>query len=298
PVLSQYDKEKSPATEQQNLEKHVKFLCEIQPPQMFENTASLNACADYIAETLDGYGYKTERQPYSDGTYSFQNVIAKYQPNKKERVVLGAHYDVCGPYAGADDNASGVAGLLELARLLAINQPKLDYGIDIVAFSTEEPPYFRGDLMGSAVHALSMVDSNVTVKLMVVLEMIGYYSEEKKSQRYPLGVLNAIYPTKANFIAVVGRTKEFSEVRNFKAHMREAADIQIKSINTPVTFEGIDFSDHRNYWSRGMKALMITNTSFFRNGHYHSAEDVPQTLDFKKMNEVVKGTYQALINLK
>lgn len=297
PISVSFDETIETSVEQKELEKHVDFLCGIDPPRSFEQTASLNRCADYIALHFVNAGMPTERQHYSDGAYAFQNVIAKYNPEAKERVVLGAHYDVCGPYQGADDNASGVAGLLELARVFALKKPELDYGIDFVAYSTEEPPYFRTQLMGSAVHAESLKEDSTTLKLMVVLEMIGYFNESPGSQKYPIKALEHVYPTTANFIAIVGRTKEFGPVRRFKKHMMQASTLPVTSINTPVIFEGIDFSDHRNYWSRDMKALMITNTSFFRSPHYHTPHDTPETLDFEKMTEVVKGTYWALTHL-
>lgn len=297
PVSATFDNNIQTAVETNELERHVDFLCAMDPPRSFEQTESLNKCADYIALQFVNAGLPTERQRYEDGAYSFQNVIAQYNPDAKERVVLGAHYDVCGPYQGADDNASGVAGLLELARVFAKNKPELEYGIDFVAYSTEEPPYFRTNLMGSAVHAESLKQDSTNVKLMVVLEMIGYFSEDKGSQEYPIGALKGVYPTTANFIAVVGRTKEFGVVRTFKKKMMEASQLPVASINTPVIFQGIDFSDHRNYWSRGMKAIMITNTSFFRTPHYHTPNDTPETLDFEKMTEVVKGTYWAITHL-
>lgn len=297
PVSAAFDSSIATTVQQTELEKHVDFLCGINPPRSFEQTASLNRCADYIALQFVNAGMPTERQHFEDGDYAFQNVIAKYHPEAKERVVLGAHYDVCGPYQGADDNASGVAGLLELARVFGEKKPELDYGIDFVAYSTEEPPYFRTNLMGSAVHAESLQQDSVQVKLMVVLEMIGYFNEEKGSQRYPVGALKHIYPTTANFIAVVGRTKEFGAVRRFKKHMMQAATLPVVSINTPIIFEGIDFSDHRNYWSRDMKAIMITNTSFFRSPYYHTSHDTPETLDFKKMTDVVKGAYWGITHL-
>jgi len=297
PVRASFDASIETGVNIDNLHKHVDFLCQMNPPRSFENTASLDSCADYILAQFHNYGYEVERQRYTDGTYDFQNVICQYKPDAEERVVLGAHYDVCGPYQGADDNASGVAGLLEIARLFSVNKPELDYGIDFVAYSTEEPPYFRSNLMGSAVHAQSVKDEGANIKLMVVLEMIGYFNEAPKSQEYPIGALKAIYPTTADFIAVVGRTKEFTKVRNFKRNMMQAARIPVRSINTPVIFEGIDFSDHRNYWSRDMKAIMITNTSFFRNANYHTPYDTPETLDFDKMAEVVKGAYWGIVNL-
>ncbi|MBI3142601.1 MAG: M28 family peptidase [Bacteroidetes bacterium] len=281
------------------LRKHVDYLCEVHPPRSYENTQSLKACASYIAEVLASYAYQVESQPYRDDNLLFENVIARYRPQEAQRVIVGAHYDVCGPYQGADDNASGVAGLLELARLVAHNKPELSFGIDFVAYCTEEPPYFRTDLMGSAIHADSLEkDERGQVMLMISLEMIGYYNERPNSQSYPLPILRWVYPTTANFIAVVGRMAERGPVRHFKKHMRQHCSMGVYSINTPLVFNGIDRSDHLNYWNRGMKAIMVTNTSFFRNHHYHTEGDTPDTLDFDRMEQVVGGVYKALVNLK
>lgn len=297
PVSVNFEQDLSKGTQQDHLKEHVFFLTQVYPARSYENTASLDQCADYIFNHFSSLELDPSRQPYSDDQYSFQNVLASYLPEKKQRVVVGAHYDVCGPFMGADDNASGVAGLLELARLFSENQPALDYGIDFVAYSTEEPPYFRGPLMGSYVHAESIAPQKANVKLMVVLEMIGYFNESAGSQKYPIGFLNAIYPTRANFIALVGRTQEFWSVRKFKKSFLSASRLPMKSINAPVSFDGLDRSDHRNYWIFGMKAIMVTNTSFYRNHHYHTDGDTPETLDFEKMREVVQGCYYALKNL-
>lgn len=297
PVSEPYDPELSVGADTEQLQKHVAFLTSVSPARSFENTASLNLCADYISDHFDNLGLSPSRQHYSDDQYPFQNVLASYLPEKRERVVLGAHYDVCGPFMGADDNASGVAGLLEIARLISKKKPNLEYGIDFVAYSTEEPPYFRGNLMGSYVHAESISQNSMNVKLMVVLEMIGYFSDEPNSQKYPIGFLGKIYPTTANFIALVGRAKEFADIRNFKTSFKAAGNIDVRSINSPASFDGLDRSDHRNYWKFGMKALMVTNTSFYRNTHYHTDGDSPEILDFDKMKEVVNGTYHAITRL-
>ena len=296
PVFSSYNSSLDILVSQENLKAHTQFLSTINPPRSYKNTESLVRCADYIARNFSDFGFKVSRQHYNDGGHSFQNIIAKYNPEKKERVILGAHYDVCGNFAGADDNASGVAGMIEIARLVAENQPVLEYGIDFVAYSTEEPPYFGTELMGSAVHADSVIKESL--KMMIVLEMIGYYSSEANSQTYPIEALKYFYPSTADFIAIVGRTAEFSEVRRFKKNMISSCMTEVKSINTPVVFVGIDFSDHRNYWNRDMKAIMITNTAFYRNKNYHTANDTPETLDFDKMTEVVKGAYHGLINIQ
>ncbi|MCU0445758.1 MAG: M28 family peptidase [Microscillaceae bacterium] len=277
----------------------VKFLTEIQPARHSQNLASLAKAVHYIRQEFENLTTRVEIQNYQtpDGN-TYQNIIASMGPDTPARVVIGAHYDVCGNQAGADDNASAVAGLLEIARLVRELQPQLKHRIDFVAFSLEEPPYFRTEFMGSVVHAQSLKRQNIEVKAMICLEMIGYFSEQANSQQYPVSALKAIYPSKGDFIAVVGKNGQDSLVKQVKTRMLEGANIQVYSINAPAWLTGIDFSDHRSYWAAGYPAIMITDTSFFRNPHYHQTSDTIETLDFDRMTEVVKGAYWALIHLK
>jgi hypothetical protein len=276
----------------------VKFLTEIQPARNSKNLASLAKTVDYIRQEFEKLTPNIEIQNYQtpDGN-TYQNVIASFGPDTPSRIVIGAHYDVCGDQAGADDNASAVAGLLEIARLIAEKKPALKQRIDFVAYSLEEPPYFRTEYMGSAVHAQSLKKQNVALKAMICLEMIGYFTDKPNSQEYPVSALKAIYPSQGDFIAVVGKIGQDSLVKQVKTKMLEAGNIQVYSINAPAWLTGIDFSDHRSYWAAGYPAVMITDTSFFRNHHYHQTSDTIETLDFDRMTEVVKGVYWALVNL-
>lgn len=280
-----------------SLKMHVTELASISPPRSYAHPEGLLKASAYIQQVWEEQGWEIQVQHFNDGDKKFENIVVSFNPNHSERLVIGAHYDVCGPLPGADDNASGVAGLLELTRMVGEHAPDLPYRIDFVAYSTEEPPYFRSELMGSYVHAESLKKDSANVKLMIVLEMIGYFSDEKNSQSYPLSFLKWFYPTTANFIAFVGRTKELGAIRKLKKAYKKSTNIPVRSINTPFVFEGIDFSDHRNYWKMGYKAVMITDTSFFRNHHYHTANDTPETLDYEKMVEVVNGLFNTLPSL-
>lgn len=204
-------------------------------------------------------------------------------------MIIGAHYDSFRHTPGADDNASGVAGLLELARLFKDNPP--DRAVELLAYTLEEPPFFNTENMGSAVHAHSAALANKQIKLMISLEMIGYFSDEPDTQRYPVGFLNALYPDTGNFIAVIGRFSDIKQTRRVKALMSGATDLPVYSINAPALIEGLDFSDHRNYWSEGFNAVMITDTAFFRNTHYHELTDTADRLDYQRMANVVQGVY-------
>jgi Zn-dependent M28 family amino/carboxypeptidase len=275
----------------------VKFLTELNPPRNHENQESLEQCINHFLTEFNRLNLPTEIQTFqTPNKQYYKNVIATYNPDKKERLIIGAHYDVCGNQPGADDNASAVAGLLEIARLLVALKPDLPYRIDLVAFPLEEPPYFTTEFMGSAIHAHSLKENKIKVKAMVCLEMLGYFSDKPNSQEYPLSGLKAIYPSVANFIAVVGKVGENYLTGHFKKCMSAASLLPVYSINAPSSIRGLDFSDHRNYWAEGFPAVMITDTSFFRNPHYHQNTDTIETLDFDSMTEVVRGVYSAVVS--
>jgi hypothetical protein len=281
-----------------NLYQDVKSLTDIRPFRNSQNPTGMQKAVDYVKFELEKAGYTTQLQSFQtpDGQ-TYQNVIAFYGQPKAERVVIGAHYDVCDNQPGADDNASAVAGLLEIARLLQTQKPDLPYQIELVAYANEEPPYFRTEYMGSAVHAQSLKNQQIKLKAMICLEMIGYFSDQPNSQNYPLAALKTIYPSVGNFIAVVGKLGQDSLVAQVKKKMLTNSKIDVYSINSPEMVTGIDFSDHLNYWAMGYPAVMITDTSFFRNQNYHQSTDTIDTLDFDKMTEVVKGVYAAVIGL-
>jgi Zn-dependent M28 family amino/carboxypeptidase len=217
-------------------------------------------------------------------------VIALFGPQSPERVVIGAHYDGCGDTYGADDNASGVAGLLELAQLLG--RETVPFQVELVAYTLEEPPFFATTGMGSHVHAKSLKEQGINLRLMISLEMIGYFSDEPGSQEFPVSPLKLLYPTKGNFISVVGHAANIFTTRKVKSAMQSASDLPVYSTNVPRMIPGVDFSDHRNYWIFGYDAIMITDTAFYRNRNYHTTGDTAEKLDYGKMAKVVDGVYK------
>lgn len=277
------------------LHKHVHALTSTKKPRNYSNPDTLNEVALYLQSSFKELGVETSLQSFQAAGRTYQNVIATLGPAKSPRIVIGAHYDVAGDQPGADDNASGVAGLLELARLLKDRAPQLKHRIDLVAYCLEEPPFFGSHEMGSAVHASSLKKAGVEVKLMMSLEMIGYFSEEEGSQNFPVAALKYIYPTKGNFIAVVGEPLAVPLVLKIKNLMSENSRINVQFINAPRSLPGVDLSDHRNYWDQGYPAVMLTDTAFFRNPNYHTAQDRIETLNFQKMAEVVEGVYGVVL---
>ena len=283
-----------------DLQNHVNRLSKIYPPRSFQNISSLNLAADYIFQEFSVSGLRITKQTYqieNKGTYT--NIIGEINPNATSTIVIGAHYDVCGEFQGADDNASGVAGLIELGKLLRIHQKEIPFNIQLVAYSTEEPPFFGSNDMGSYIHAKSLFDQHKKVDLMICLEMIGFYTDKEKSQKYPSVLMKPFYPSIGNFIAVVSKFEDGDIVKEIKKIFLSKTNIPCETLSAPAFIAtGIDFSDHRNYWTFGYNAVMITDTSFYRNHNYHTENDTPETLNYTKMAEVVKGTFFYILSKK
>jgi Zn-dependent M28 family amino/carboxypeptidase len=275
------------------IEGSVRALAERFHPRDSAHVANLDRAAAWIRGEFEQAGARASEQTWTADGETYRNVLARVGPDTNERIVVGAHYDTCGPYPGADDNASGVAALLELARLLAQNPPPL--AVELVAYSLEEPPYFATPMMGSTQHADSLARAGVPVRAMLSLEMLGYYSDEPGSQRYPFAPLGWLYPDRGDFIAVVAHLGEGSLVRRVKRAMRAAGGpVPVESIDAPLWVTGVDFSDHRSYWARGYPAVMITDTAFMRNANYHEPSDTPETLDYPRLAAVVAAVHEAV----
>ncbi len=265
--------------QEKRLYRDVQVLTAIDPPRNYRHTDALDRAADYIFKEFRQCGCRVEFQEFQARGDGYRNVIASFAVDKRVRLVIGAHYDVCGDQPGADDNASGAAAILELARLLEELRPNLKYRVDLVAYTLEEPPFFRTGFMGSAVHARSLTREKVKVKLMVSLDMIGFFAGK-------------------NVTAVVGRAEQKGIVRRVKKLMTTAAGIEVIPVIAPPSRRGIDFSDHLNYWNQDFPAVMVTNYFTSHNPNYHSPRDTIDTLDFRKLAEVVTGIYRLVTNLE
>jgi Zn-dependent M28 family amino/carboxypeptidase len=275
-----------------SLRAHVEALSQRFVPRDDEHPEILRMAAAYIAQQLRSAGVQVSDQEFHVYGASYKNVIAEFGPESSHVIVVGAHYDTAGDQPGADDNASGVAGLIELGRLLA--QAPLRSKVMLAAYALEEPPHFRTENMGSAVHAKSLRARGLSVKLMISLEMIGYFSEAPNSQGFPLPLFRLFYPSRGNFILIVDRLFS-NRARELKKAMRAASDLPVYSINAPALIPGVDFSDHLSFWNEGYPAVMVTDTSFYRNPHYHSRLDTAERLDYAKMAEVVRGVLHYLM---
>ena len=217
----------------ENLYKHVEILVNTPRPRNFYNVASLDSAAAYIKAQFEEFGYTPVEQVFTVEGREYRNVLALIGPENTKRIVIGAHYDVCGNQDGADDNASAVAGLLELARVAKEHDTLLTNQIEFVAYTLEEPPNFGSKTMGSYVHAKSLKDKNVDVEVMISLEMIGYFTDEK-TQRYPLPLMKLFYPSRGNFIAVVGNGKSKQYIKKMRDTIRNNASIVCRSLTAPL----------------------------------------------------------------
>ena len=286
----------------ENLKKHVYTIVETFNDRGYTNTEMLDNTAKYIYNEFSKYSDEVSYQNFEvdafldDPKRTYKNVIAKFKGREtcdNEIYIIGAHYDTFEGKVGANDNTSAVAGILELARLLKENPPKCN--LEIVAYSLEEPPFFRTQKMGSFIHAQSLKENGTKVKLAIVLDMIGFYSDEENSQNYPVPFMDWYYPSKANFISIVGdlSLSNILHVRDAKSHFKKT-NLPVYSINAPSFVPGIDFSDHQNYWKLDYPAIFITDTAFYRSDNYHTKNDTPDTLNYEKIAKVIDGVFRVV----
>jgi Zn-dependent M28 family amino/carboxypeptidase len=271
----------------ERLRRHVEFLTVATSPRDSDHPENLEKAAAYIKEQLSLAGARVRDQEFTVRGRTYRNVIASFGPEAGPLLVVGAHYDSFGdfgPNPGADDNASGTAGLLELARLLAGRH--LRHRVELVAYANEEPPWFGSPWMGSAVHARSLKGQDV--RAMICLEMIGYFTEKQPA---PNWLFRLLYPDRGDFIVVAGRWSDRILTRHVKRAIGSTG-FPTHSFTAPRD-AGIDASDQRSYWDVGIPAVMVTDTAFVRNPHYHTAGDTAETLDYGRMAQVVEGVATA-----
>lgn len=268
------------------LRRHVEAIAH--EPHNLGHPEAFERSAQYIEKTLRGIGYHVYIQPFDDG--SARNIEVSLLPDDGPgpSLVIGAHYDSAFTSPGANDNGSGVAVLLELARMLADLQAETGFPIRLVFFANEEPPFFKTDQMGSLVYAERLRASGEQVRGMWSLETLGYYSDRPGSQRYPFP-LSMLYPDTGNFVAFVGTTGSRDFVRRTVGAFRSHAAFPSVGGTAPGFVQGIDWSDHWAFEQSGFPALMITDTAPFRYPHYHSKADTPDKLDYARLARVVTG---------
>jgi Zn-dependent M28 family amino/carboxypeptidase len=249
---------------------------------------ALERAAQYIAGELTAHGYAPRRQTFEVAKVPVSNIeaILDGHARRDDIVVIGGHYDTVTGCPGANDNASGVAALLELAQRFAGKATPRT--IRFVAFVNEEPPFFKTELMGSAVYANAAKARGERVTGMLALETMGYYSNEKGSQRYP-SPIGALYPDVGNFIGFVANIRSARLLFKARRAFKRRTEFPLQSAALPDTIPGVGWSDHWSFWQAGFPALMVTDTAPFRYPWYHTAEDTPDKIDYDKLAMVVDG---------
>ena len=256
------------------------------------NLAELVRVAEYLEKTLRDLGYRVKRQEFDaahgSSSYTVRNIEVEISGSSaaSEIVIVGAHYDSAPHAPGANDNGSGVAATLEIARLLRDHKPQRT--VRFVFFVNEEPPYFQTEQMGSLVYAKRSRGLGENITAMVSLETIGYYSDAPGSQLYPFP-LNLFYPDTGNFLGFVGNLRSRDLLLTAIDSFRRHATFPSEGIAAPSFITGVDWSDHWAFWNQGYPALMITDTAPFRYRAYHTAEDTPDKIDYDRTARVVRA---------
>lgn len=254
------------------------------------------AAANYVWQSLVSIGFAVAREPYQvehlGVTHTVANIVAEHvaECGSDGIVIVGAHYDTVSSTPGADDNASAVAMLLEVARLLRQTRPRRK--IRFVSFPCEEPPHFHTDSMGSQQHARLCKARGETIEGMVCLEMVGYYSDAAGSQRLPGAIprwLRPAFPRRGNFLGAVANLRSARMLWTFRRGFKRANALPLYTIALPERVREIRLSDNSSFWDQGYPAIMVTDTSFLRNPNYHLASDTPDTLDYPRMADATIG---------
>jgi Zn-dependent M28 family amino/carboxypeptidase len=283
---------KKVTVDKERLIKTVRFLSE----ENFPCTAhpeNKKKTIDYITKAITAAGLEATRDEFTvvfqEGT--FTNVHALKKGKTGKRIIIGAHYDAVPESPGADDNASGVAVLIELAHML--KEAKLNCDVEFACYDIEE-----WGLWGSLHHAKKHKSQKTEIACMLCLDMVGYFSDEEGSQDYPLSNMHSFYGTKGNFLAVVGRAKDDKLVADVKKAFQDTVPLKAETFLVPQML-GFLFtvSDHAPFWQQGYPALLFTDTAGFRNKHYHEETDTWDTLDYDKMSQVAIGLYHVVLTL-
>ena len=257
---------------------------------------ALESAAHYIENALAGFGYAPAAQRFTANGVEVRNIEAEVAGGKRaaETVVIGAHYDSVQGATGANDNGSGVAAVLELARLAHNFKPART--LRFVLFVNEEPPFFKSGEMGSRRYAQRAKERGENIVAMFSLETIGYYSDRPGSQHYPPPI-GLFYPATGNFIAFVSNLGSRSLLHEVIASFRRHAQFPSEGLAAPAFIPGVDWSDHWSFWDEGYPALMVTDTAPYRYPYYHTAADTPDKVDFDRLARVVSALRATLHDL-
>jgi len=278
------------------LRRHVAKLADDIGERNVWRPDALRAAADYIRATWRALGYAVEAQGYEAEGLWCENLEIEIPGRSPQGAIVlaGAHYDTVAGSPGANDNASGVAGILEIARLLRGIKPAAT--LRLVAFVNEEPPFFYFGNMGSGVYAKAARARGDDIRVMLSLEMLGCYSDQPGSQRYP-PFLRWFYPDRGDFIGFVSNLRSRGALKRLARAFAANSDFPYQTLASPSLVPGVGWSDQLSFWRQGYAAVMVTDTAFYRYPHYHQAADTPEKLEYVRMAQVVAGLAGALAAL-
>jgi len=285
----------------ERLRSHVGVLAGLIGPRHLGKPTTMEAAAAYVERQFIEIGDTVARQTYRVADADASNIVVERRGSSyaDQIVVVGAHYDTVPTTPGADDNASAVAMLIEVARLLAPQRTKRT--VRFVAFACEEPPHFHSDSMGSEQYARACRARNESIVGMMCLEMVGYYSTLPGSQRVPDAIprlLRLAFPRRGDFLASVGNLRSLKLLWDFRRGFKRAnRSLRFFSVALPERINEIRLSDNSSFWDQGYAALMVTDTSFLRNPHYHLPTDTPQTLDYDRLAKATIGVAGAVARI-
>jgi len=272
----------------QDLKRHVRVLAQDIGERNLSHYPALIQAQNYIKSEFRAYGYSPREYSFDAFGSTVRNIEVNITGTTfpKELVVIAAHYDSVEGSPGADDNASGVACLLAIAKSLSLYRS--DRSLKLVAFVNEEPPYFKTEHMGSYKYALNLKKTSANIVGMISLESMGYFTEDTDSQSYPF-ILSPYYPSKGNFIGFVSNIKSRLWLKDIITEFRKHAKVPSEGFWGPEWIQGVDWSDHWSFWQIGVPAMMITDTVPFRNPYYHQSSDTVETLHYDDFTRTVSA---------
>jgi Zn-dependent M28 family amino/carboxypeptidase len=278
----------------EKLKSHVEHLASTICARSIYKPDKLNEAAKYIQDLLEGWEFTVESQEYRVWKTPVRNLVANVDgAPERPYYLVGAHYDTVSHTPGADDNASAVAVVLELARLVSQGILEPASPLALVFFTLEEPPTFGTPLMGSRVYASRAKKAGYIIKGALILEMVGYYCHEKGCQSYPPFIRQLLgLPNVGDFIGIIGDGKSRKLVEELEEAFKKNPALPVHSLAVPLrghSLPGSRLSDNASFWDVGYPAVMITDTAYYRNPNYHASGDTPDTLDYATMAQLVKS---------
>lgn len=280
------------------LQQHVEYLAgTLGARNLHAFPKQLHAAEKYIEDALTGFGYKVEKQEFEVDGKKTSNLVAEIKGTKhpEEIIIFGAHYDTCYHSTGANDNGSGIAAVLEMAHTMRDMKPERT--VRFVAFTNEEPPYFRSEDMGSCHYANLCKSRNENIVGMFAVETIGYYRDEKGSQKYPVPGMGWFFGNRANYLAFVGNFNSRGLINDSLRYFKANCGLPTKGVSAPSFISGIDWSDQLYFWKNGFKGVMVTDTALYRDPNYHTEHDLPGNLNYYLMADIVSGLTNVAMSL-